>query len=241
MANGKPKLNAHDGNSAQKQFSTILALVVTGVGIGWLAGLSVSPVISVVITSVIGVAAAIVAALSGVKEEFLDADNSSATLKRFLKAVTPIPLAWLVFGLIVGAGSGVWMRTHNALSPNPPDPPPSLALQEEVAQWEALGLPHEEVVRALFEKQVATKIPAAQGQNTAVNSQESNNASPKDSVLFSVSQDECTEITERAKSDSATNFRRYLSVKPKWQKLTEAIPDDTMLREVVATLCANGG
>lgn len=45
------------GNSDSKQTraGVITALVVTGFGIGWLAGLSVSPVVSIVITSVTGV------------------------------------------------------------------------------------------------------------------------------------------------------------------------------------------
>lgn len=85
-----------------------IALMVTGFGIGWLAGLSVSPVVSIVITSVTGSVATIIAALSGVKEEFLDAETSSTTVRRFLKAVTPAPLAWLVVGLIVGASIGIW-------------------------------------------------------------------------------------------------------------------------------------
>ena len=44
-------------------------LLATGLGIGWLTGLSVSPVVSIVITSVTGAAAAIVAALSVFKDK----------------------------------------------------------------------------------------------------------------------------------------------------------------------------
>jgi hypothetical protein len=207
-----------------------------------LAGLSVSPVISIVITSVSGSVATIIAALSGVKEEFLDAESSSTTVKRLLKAVTPVPLAWFIFGLTLGAGTGIWMRTHNALSPTPPEPTPSLSIQEEVAQWEALGLPREEVVRALFTQQVMATTTVAQssgGEGETVPS--STGASPGDTVLFAVSQVECTEINERSKSDSAASFRRYLSVKPKWQKLADAVSDDTVLQEVVTSICTNGG
>ena len=41
-----------DSGSKQSRSGVITALVVTGFGIGWLAGLSVSPVVSIVLTSV---------------------------------------------------------------------------------------------------------------------------------------------------------------------------------------------
>jgi hypothetical protein len=47
-------------------------LLIIGVGIGWLIGLSVSPVVSIVITSVAGSAAAIVVALSGLEGKLDD-------------------------------------------------------------------------------------------------------------------------------------------------------------------------
>ena len=41
-------------NPKQDRVGVIIALVVTGFGIGWLAGLSVSPVVSIVLTTVTG-------------------------------------------------------------------------------------------------------------------------------------------------------------------------------------------
>ena len=64
-----------DSGSKQPRTAIIAALVVTGFGIGWLAGLSVSPVVSIVLTSVTGVAAAAVTALSGLKEETDQAES----------------------------------------------------------------------------------------------------------------------------------------------------------------------
>ena len=49
-------------NPKQDRAGVITALVVTGFGIGWLAGLSISPVVSIVITGVSGAAGAVVAA-----------------------------------------------------------------------------------------------------------------------------------------------------------------------------------
>lgn len=137
MANGKPKLNAHDGNSAQKQFSTILALVVTGVGIGWLAGLSVSPVISVVITSVIGVAAAVVTALSGLKQE----SSKTEPLKALTFRVEVWPLAILVIALVVGSGLGIVARNHHLFGSD---------IDSEIAKWQRVDVPKEAVMERLF-------------------------------------------------------------------------------------------
>lgn len=88
----------------------IVALVVTGFGIGWLAGLSVSPVVSIVITSVTGSVATIVAALSGVKDELLDRETSPNTVRRWLRGVTPVPC---VVGGGVDCGFCYWYMCTN--------------------------------------------------------------------------------------------------------------------------------
>ncbi|MFZ4660329.1 MAG: hypothetical protein ACOYNY_25185 [Caldilineaceae bacterium] len=69
--------------TTKTRLGVITALVVTGFGIGWLAGLSVSPVVSIVLTMVTGSVATIIAALSGVKEEFLKAETQPTVLRLF--------------------------------------------------------------------------------------------------------------------------------------------------------------
>ena len=55
-------------NLSQNRVNVTNALVVIGFGIGWLAGLSVSPVLSIVMNGIIGLAAAIITVLTGLKE-----------------------------------------------------------------------------------------------------------------------------------------------------------------------------
>ena len=62
------KANKND-QVQQLNLSLGAGLLTIGLGRGWLAGLSLSPVISVVITSVVAAASAIIAVLGGVKEE----------------------------------------------------------------------------------------------------------------------------------------------------------------------------
>lgn len=56
-------------NSRINPFVIAAALLLTSLGIGWLTGLSVSPVVSTVITNVTVAVAAIVAALSELGEQ----------------------------------------------------------------------------------------------------------------------------------------------------------------------------
>lgn len=103
----------------QNRASVIIALVVTGLGIGWLVGMSVSPVISIVITSLSGAAAVVIAVFSGVREKLANPKMSTSAIGRWLKLVTPVPVMWLVIGIVAGTCLGVWARTHNWLGCEP--------------------------------------------------------------------------------------------------------------------------
>ena len=83
----------------------ILAFIVIGFGIGWLAGLSISPVVSILLTSVVTLAGGFVGAFSGLNGNVSDG----------YKKVNPAPLAFLIFGIILGSTIGILVRTHNIL------------------------------------------------------------------------------------------------------------------------------
>ncbi len=119
------------------------SVLISGLGIGWLLGLSVSPVVSIVITSVAGVAVAIIAAISGL-------ENKSSGLigpdKREIPAsqrkISPWPLAMLVIGIVIGSRWGIMARNNSWYGSD---------LSIEIDKWVAGGLTKEEVVRRLFE------------------------------------------------------------------------------------------
>jgi hypothetical protein len=79
---------------------------VSGLGIGWLVGLSASPVVSGVIASLLGVAAGVVTTFRGTSES---SAKSVVTDAR--------PVALLVVGIALGASAGLTARTHDILSP----------------------------------------------------------------------------------------------------------------------------
>ena len=124
-----------------------LGLLIIGIGIGCLLGVSVSPVVSIAITSLTGAAASIIAALSGLQEKQSspkESDPYQISLARW--SVNPWPLAVLVLGIIVGSIGGIWVRTHDLLGANI-----AAEVTNEVKKWTIAGLSEEEIARRLFE------------------------------------------------------------------------------------------
>ncbi len=83
----------------------ILSLLLIGLGIGWLVGLSVSPVVSGVITSLLTVAGGLVVATRAI------ARRQGSTLPEAW------PAALLVLGIALGASGGSLARTNGLLGP----------------------------------------------------------------------------------------------------------------------------
>lgn len=124
-----------------------LGLLIIGFGIGCLLGVSVSPVVSIAITSLTGAAASIIAALSGLQEKQSnpkESDKYQISLSRW--SVNPWPLAVLVIGIILGSIGGILARTHDILGANI-----SAEITNEVQKWTIVGLNEEEIERRLFE------------------------------------------------------------------------------------------
>lgn len=123
----------------------VTCLGMTGFGIGWLIGLSVSPVVSIVITSITGAAAAVVAALSGLHDQYTDGNVSERPSAQPLRwTVNPLPLALLMLGTVIGTLLGIPARNYNWLGSD---------LSAELQKWSAAGLDQKEVARRLFEIQ----------------------------------------------------------------------------------------
>jgi hypothetical protein len=123
---------------------TVIALVVTGFGIGWLAGLAVSPVVSIVISSVLGTVAALVAVLSGLESTSADGEKT-ASFRQFLGLhPNPWPITCLVIGIAFGSMVGIRARNYHWFGSD---------LSGEVAKWEDADLANNPIARRLFELQ----------------------------------------------------------------------------------------
>jgi tetratricopeptide (TPR) repeat protein len=108
-----------------------------------LAGLSVSPVIATIITSIIGAVVALISTLSGVKPQVEIQKDESGSTSSPRWQVNPIPLACLIVGIVAGSVVGIWARNQNWLGTN---------LQTEVQQWATMGIPEQDIVQRLFEQ-----------------------------------------------------------------------------------------
>jgi hypothetical protein len=91
-------------NNPRLALSQRLSLLLIGLGIGWLVGLSASPVVGSVIASLIGVAAGIVVTLQ-------------AIAPARAPSVDARPAALLVLGIALSASAGTLARTHHLLEP----------------------------------------------------------------------------------------------------------------------------
>jgi hypothetical protein len=84
----------------------LLSVLVIGAGIGWLAGLSISPVIGTVLASLLGVAGGIVAGVHSVARTQGDGGTVAPM------SIDARPAALLVLGISLGAPFGIIARTH---------------------------------------------------------------------------------------------------------------------------------
>jgi hypothetical protein len=88
-------------NKPLGEISNAFALLITGFGIGWLAGLSLSPVIGTILAGIMGAASGVVAAVASVGSDILR------------RRVNAWPAAVLVVGVVVGSSTGIVARSRN--------------------------------------------------------------------------------------------------------------------------------
>ena len=129
--------------SSPRSATNILLLGASGLGIGWLVGMSVSPVLAVVVTSLLAAAAAGASVLSGLQKSETQ------------RSINIVPVFILVLGVVLGSVVGVLTRTRSWLA-SPADDP-----SRTILQWSALtGLPPQRVALMLF-YQATLRAPSA--------------------------------------------------------------------------------
>jgi hypothetical protein len=119
-------------------------LSVSGFGVGWLIGLSVSPVVHIVITSLIAFVVSVTSALAGLKVNGDKAQpNNTVSSRRKLRIeVNPVPMMLMVVGLAFGASLGVYGRTNSWLGPS---------ASRFADHWKDTGLEKRDISRRLFD------------------------------------------------------------------------------------------
>lgn len=101
------------------------SLFGVGLGIGWLTGLSVSPVVGTVVASLLAVAAGTVTGLQGVRRGKPEGDGPQDVW------IDARPAALLVLGVAAASTLGVLARTHQLLEPARQDGDPNRVQQPQ--------------------------------------------------------------------------------------------------------------
>ena len=90
------------------------SIFVPGFALGWMVGLSVSPVTQVVVTSIAALVVGVTAVLAGLPTK--DVPGQGATSFASLRAqIRVAPLTFMLVGLAAGSALGVYTRANNWL------------------------------------------------------------------------------------------------------------------------------
>ena len=140
---GKAKRQVKKRLNTKRAFNAI-CLLVSGLSVGWLMGLSVSPVIQTILTSLLTIVIGITSALAGISFVQTQDSNSDGTpAKRRPRVIfDPLPIMGLALGIATGSALGVYARTNNWLGPK------KNSFYEE---WQDTGLAKEEITRRVFD------------------------------------------------------------------------------------------
>lgn len=218
-------------------------LLVCGIGIGWLAGLSVSPVIAQILSSLLGMVAALVAVLCGIewppgRRGDAIADQSppepSKSLSRHLASLNALPIAVVIAGLVGGSLLGMTARTHDWFGMDP---------AREAEQWTRLGLEKKYVAKILLHNKYAwASISPSDGDGSMPNLEATASAVRKNVMatgLLGTRTSACEGLSGLIDLPDAAGLRRELRTSPFLQfgKLEAALADDDALREVIRILC----
>lgn len=183
-----------------------MALSSAGFCVGGLAGLSVSPVASIVIAAISGTLVSIVGAMSGLLPS-IDVDTgataqveSKPTVALTRHAFDPLPLAVVLVGLLLGSMAGIYARAHSLLSPLP-----------------AQTVSHAGQPTRGSEEPPLTREPKV---------------SPTATVLFAASDAECLRFITRTGHDLRTEMLSSVS-SDSARSFAKAVSDDTALAVAV--------
>lgn len=157
------------------RFRTGLCVIGSGAAIGWLAGLSVSPVIQVTITSLLTVLVSLTSALASINPSGTVASEANRPRWRNLSLVSPAPVALLVVALACGASLGAYARSNDWLG----------ASAHRIAEeWKETGLSRTEILLRVFNQ----RYPGLSSQPGAAPALQ---VTSRQGVLFSVPVEEC--------------------------------------------------
>jgi hypothetical protein len=112
--------------TCRSRWPQAIYVFIVGMGIGWLSGLSASPVIAGVLTSILGIAGGVVAGLKSIAKDGAAVGGNKAAKTQ----IDALPAALLVLGIALAAPLGIMSRTYHVFEP----PEVRQAVLDQVAQ-----------------------------------------------------------------------------------------------------------
>jgi hypothetical protein len=91
----------------------VLPILLASLCVGWIAGLSVSPVVGEIISALLAVLLAIVASIAGPLTVQTKSRNPERQPRQLLISPNPWPISLVAIGLAVGASAGLYARSHD--------------------------------------------------------------------------------------------------------------------------------
>ncbi len=216
---------------------------LAAVSVGWLMGLSVSPVLHILVASLVAAVVAVVSALSGIRPpaEYngIGGKQEGLSIARVNHIqVSPVPVAILAFGLAVGASAGTVARTNEIFAPNK---------AMFVRRWQGTGMSDIEVKRRLFDQLYPPLPPKEKDVSSPEQAKSQARESPEKprdnagrsnaltAALFAASAEECQLLA--AKHGSDLRARLLLLEGDRLEKPLQACHSDDCLEGIKELLC----
>jgi hypothetical protein len=231
--------------------SYFVAISVSGFGIGFLVGLSASPVVNALLAGILSLVAAVVGALCGIRIEKSkpepklgqdpDAENKDQGSQLewdtfpFAARVSPLPMAFLVIAIVAGSLVGLYARTHEWFAETP---------AHLVKKWQkSTDLSPEDIARRLFDSMYGTAKPEAKSEEpnnlkaisfligALAKSEEANTgaaASPHAGVLFAYSSAQLASLDPSRLRDSAAVSDLYTRTGGLWAALAKSVNETSI-------------
>lgn len=195
-------------------WQSCISLGLIGASVGWLVGLSVSPVVQSVLTSLLAIASTLLLATSGLSR------SDAGMLSKFSAAVVLPPAACFFVALAFSASLGVSCRTNYTFGMNP----------ENLAdRWAKTGWSDAELHRKLFQL-------AHQHESTPSNPGPTNPGTGA-GLFNEISADECTQLKGLTSDPQVLRRRMRQSTVEDVAELELSISDDKKLIEEVMKRC----
>jgi hypothetical protein len=205
----------------------LLYVVIGGLCVGWFVGLSVSPVVHIVLASILALVVSAASAIAGLDKPPLEEppkeETSPPSLPQRMSRIRidPRPIALLVLGLAVGSSLGTYTRANNWLGADP---------GRIVERWKGDGLDEGIIRKKVFEELYG---PVKEGGEEGV----STKPTPSGGWLFAVTAEDCDNL--RMRHGRALRTELTLLNDPRVNAFLEISTDSLAMEALKQFLCAD--